>query len=316
MYNGLYFLWQWQSLFSWVSKSLLIVTAAMKLKDASPWKKSYDKPRQRNEKKRCYFAGKGLYSQSDGFSSSHVYMWELDHKEGWALKNWCFSTAVSGFPCGSAGKESACNAGDLSLIRGLGRSPGEGKGYPLQFSGLGIPGLYSPWGCKKLDTTERLSLSHASPLDCRSMNESILKEINLKYSLKGLMMKLKLQHFGHLMWRSDSLEKILMLGKTGGRGRRGWQGQDGWMASLTQWTWVWASSRRWWKTGKPGMLQYMGSQRVRHNWMTEQQTNGLLFNHKRNEVLIHTLQCRWTLKTLLSEVNQTQKGKYCIIPLT
>ena len=126
------------------------------------------------------------------------------------------------------------------------------------------------------------------PWTAWSMNQSILKEIHLKYSLEGLMMKLKLKHFGHLMWRSDSLEKTLMLGKIEGRGRRGWQGQDGWMASLTQWTWVWASSRRWWKTGKPGMLQYMGSQRVRHNWMNEQQTNGLLFNHKRNEVLIHT----------------------------
>ena len=60
---------------------------------------------------------------------------------------------------GSAGKESACNAGDLSSVLGLGRSPGEGKGYPLQYSGLETPGLYSPWGCKESDTTEQLSLS-------------------------------------------------------------------------------------------------------------------------------------------------------------
>ena len=60
---------------------------------------------------------------------------------------------------GSAGKESACNAGDLSSVLGLGRSPGEGKGYPLQYSGLENPGLYSPWGCKESDTTEQLSLS-------------------------------------------------------------------------------------------------------------------------------------------------------------
>ena len=63
-----------------------------------------------------------------------------------------------GFPCGLAGKESTCNAGGLGLIPGLGRSPGEGKGYPVQYSGLENSGLYSPWGHKELDTTERLSL--------------------------------------------------------------------------------------------------------------------------------------------------------------
>ena len=64
-----------------------------------------------------------------------------------------------------------------------------------------------------------------------------------------------------LMWRADSLEKTLMLGKTEGRRRRGW-GRDGWMASPAQWTWVWASSRTWWRTGKLGLRQSMGSQRV------------------------------------------------------
>ena len=65
-----------------------------------------------------------------------------------------------GFPCGSAGKVSACNGGDLGLIPGLGRSPGEGKGYPLQYSGLeNSMDLYSPWGHKESDTTEQLSLS-------------------------------------------------------------------------------------------------------------------------------------------------------------
>ena len=64
-----------------------------------------------------------------------------------------------GFPCGSAGKESACNVGDLDSIPGLGRSPGEGKDYPLHYSGLENPMDYSPWGRKKLDTTEQLSLS-------------------------------------------------------------------------------------------------------------------------------------------------------------
>ena len=63
-----------------------------------------------------------------------------------------------GFPCGSAGKESSCNAGDLGSIPGLGRSPAEGKGYPVQYSGLEKSMDYSPWGCKKSDTTERLPL--------------------------------------------------------------------------------------------------------------------------------------------------------------
>jgi len=73
-------------------------------------------------------------------------------------------------------------------------------------------------------------------------NQSILKEINPEYSLEGLM--LKLQYFGHLMWRADSLGKTLMLGKIGCRRRGGDRGWDGWMTSLTQWTWVWANSGR------------------------------------------------------------------------
>ena len=71
------------------------MTAAMKLKDTlAPWKKSYEKPRQHIKKQRQYFANKGPYSQSYGFYGSHVWMWELNHKEGWALKNWCFWTVV------------------------------------------------------------------------------------------------------------------------------------------------------------------------------------------------------------------------------
>ena len=83
------------------------------------------------------------------------------------------------------------------------------------------------------------------PWAARRSNQSILKEINLEYSLEGLMLKLKLPYFGHLMGRTDSLEKTLMERlKAGGEGDdRGW---DGWMASPTQWTWVWASSRNWW----------------------------------------------------------------------
>ena len=96
------------------------------------------------------------------FSSSPVWMWELDYTESWVPKNWCFWTVV-------------------------------------------------------LDKTLK------SPLDARRSNQSILKEVSPEYSLEGLMLKVKLQYFGYLMWRTDSLEKTLMLGKIEGRRRRGWQ---------------------------------------------------------------------------------------------
>ena len=79
-------------------------------------------------------------------------------------------------------------------------------------------------------------------------------------------MKLKLLYFGHLMWRANSLEKTLVLGKIEGRRRRGDRGWGGWMASLTQWTWVWVNSRSWWWTRRPGVLQSMGLQRVGLDW--------------------------------------------------
>ena len=169
----------------------------------APWKKSYDQPRQHIKKKRHYFANKGMSRQSYGFSRSHVWLWELDYKESWAPKNWCFWTMV-------------------------------------------------------------LEMTLESPLDCKEIKLVHPKEISPEYSLERLMMKLIFQYFGHLMGRTDSLEKTLMLGKIEGRRRR-----MRWMASLTQWTWVWVNSGSWWWTGRPGMLQSMGSQRVRHNWVTE-----------------------------------------------
>ena len=93
------------------------------------------------------------------------------------------------------------------------------------------------------------------PCTARKSNQSILKEISPEYSFEGPMLKLKLQSFGHLMQRTDSSEKTLMLGKIKGRRRKRWQRWDGWMASLIQWTWVWASSKSWWWTVKPDMLQ-------------------------------------------------------------
>ena len=157
--------------------------------------KSYEQPRQHIKKQRHYFTDRGPSNQSYGFSSSHVWIWELDHKKGWVLKNWCFWTVV-------------------------------------------------------------LEKTLESPLDCNKIQPSILKEISPEYSLESLMLKLKLQYFGHLVRRTDSFEKTLMLG--GERDDRGW---GGWIASLTQWTWVCANFRRWWWTGKPGMLLPMGSQK-------------------------------------------------------
>ena len=117
----------------------------------APWKKSYDQPRQHIKKQEYYFTDKGPNSQSYGFPSSHVWMWELDYKESLALKNWCFWTVV-------------------------------------------------------------LEKTPESPLDYKESNQSILKEISPEYSLEGLMLKLKLQYFGHMMQRTDTFEKILMLG--------------------------------------------------------------------------------------------------------
>ena len=176
----------------------------------APWKNSYDKPRQRIKKWRHHFAGKGLYSQSCGFSSRHVRMWELIIKKA---------------------KHQRIDAFKL-------------------------------WRWKRL-----LRVSWVA----RRSNQSILKESKPECSLEGLMLKLKLQYSRHLMWRANSLEKIPVLGNIEGRRRRDDRGWDGWIASPTQWTWVWANSRRWWRTGRAGLLQAMGSQRVRHSWATEPQ---------------------------------------------
>ena len=107
------------------------------------------------------------------------------------------------------------------------------------------------------------------PWTARRSNYSILKEISPGCSLEGMMLKLKLQYFGHLMRRVDSLEKTLILGGIGGRRRRGRQRVRSWMASPTRWTWVWVNSGSWWWTGRPGLLRFMGSQRVGHDWATE-----------------------------------------------
>ena len=120
--------------------------------------------------------------------------------------------------------------------------------------------------CRKIDAFELWCWRRLFrvPWTARRSSQSILKEISPGCSLEGLMLKLKLQYFGHLMRRGDSLEKTLMLGGVGA-GREGddrrW---DGWMASPTRWTWVWVNSRSWWWTERPGVLWLMGSRAVTH----------------------------------------------------
>ena len=117
---------------------------------------------------------------------------------------------------------------------------------------------FEVWCCRRLLRV---------PWTARRSNQSILKEISPGCSLEGLMLKLKLQYFGHLMRRTESLEKSLMLAKIAGRRRRGRQRMR-WLDGITD-LMVWASSGSWRRTGKPGMLQSMGSQKVRHDWATE-----------------------------------------------
>ena len=106
------------------------------------------------------------------------------------------------------------------------------------------------------------------PWTARRSKQSILKEVSPGYSLDGMMLKMKLQYFGHLMRRVDSLEKILMLGRIGGRRRRGGQRMR-WLDGITDLMDVWVNSGSWWWTGRRGVLRFTGSQRVRHNWATE-----------------------------------------------
>ena len=99
-----------------------------------------------------------------------------------------------------------------------------------------------------------------SPLDCKEIKPVNPKGNQSWILLEGLMMKMKLQYAGHLMWRAESLKMILRA-----RGEGGDRRWDGWMASPTQWTWVWVNSMRHWRTGKTGVLQFTGWQRAKRN---------------------------------------------------
>ena len=138
------------------------------------------------------------------------------------------------------------------------------------------------------------------PWTSRRSNQSILKEISPECFLEGLMLKLKLQYFGHLMQRADSLEKNPDAGKDLKAGEGDDRGWDGWMASVTHWTWVCVNSRSWWWTRRPDVLQSMGSQRVRHDWVTE--LNWTELNHQ--PVLYSKWKPGWLMRSLLSMPNR------------
>ena len=107
------------------------------------------------------------------------------------------------------------------------------------------------------------------PWIARRSNQSILKETIPRCSLEGLILKLKLQFFGHLMWRAESFEKTRMLGKIKGKRRRGRWRMRWWDGITDSMDMNLCKLRSWWWTGRPGMLQFMGSQTLRHDWATE-----------------------------------------------
>ena len=136
---------------------------------------------------------------------------------------------------------------------------------------MGVSWTVKKAECRRIDAFELWCWRRLLrvPWTARRSNRSILKEISPGCSLEGMMQKLKLQYFGHLMRRVDSLEKPLMLEGLGAGGEGDNRGWDGWMALLTRWTWIWVNSGSWWWTGRPGVLWFTGSQRVKHDWATE-----------------------------------------------
>ena len=129
--------------------------------------------------------------------------------------------------------------------------------------------------------TVMLEKTLESPLDCRRSNQSILKEISPEYSLEGLMLKLKLQYLATWCKELTHLKRTWCWEWLKGEGEGDDKGWDGWMASPTQWTWVWVSSGNWWWAGKPGVLQSMGLQKVGHDWVSELNWTELnLYNNK------------------------------------
>ena len=175
-----------------------MVIAAVKLKDAYSWKESYDQPRQHTKNRRHYFVNKDPSSQGYGFSSSHVWMWELEYKESWEPKNWCFWTVVL-----EKTLESPLNCKEIQPVH--------------------------PKGDQSWVFTGRTDVEAETPIlwppDAKSW----------------------------LIWKDPD------AGKDWGQEEKGTTEDEMLEASPTQWTWVWVNSGSWWWTGRPGMLQFMGS---------------------------------------------------------
>ena len=166
-------------------------------------------PRQHIEKQRHYFVNKGPSSQGYGFSSGRVWMWELNDKESWVPKNWCFWTVV-------------------------------------------------------------LEKTLESPLDCKEI-QPVHPKGDQSWVFFG---RTDVEAETPILWPPDAKSWFIWkdpdAGKDWGQEEKGDdRGWDGWMASPTRWTWVWVNSGSWWWTGKPGVLQSMGSKRVGHDWVTE-----------------------------------------------
>ena len=175
----------------------------------APWKKSFDQPRQHIKKQTHYFANKDLSSQSNGFSSSHVWIWELDYKKAeHQKKNWYFW--------------SVCWRRLLSPL------------YRKEIQPV------HPKGNQSWIFIGRTDAKAETPI----------------------------------LWPPDMKNWLIGKDPDAGKDWR-WEGEgdnrgrDGWMASSTQQTWVWVNSGSWWWTGRPGMLQSMGLQRIGHDWVTE-----------------------------------------------
>ena len=198
---------QWRTLFFWAPKSLRMVIAAMKLKDAYSLEGNYDKPRQHIKKQRHYLVNKVSSSQGYGVSSGHVWMWELDCEESWAPKNW-FWTVV-------------------------------------------------------------LEKTLASPLDCKE-----IQPVHPKGGQSWVFIgRTDAKAATPVLWPPHA--KNWLIGKDPDAGRDWGQEEKGTtedeMAGWHHrwWTWVWMNSGSWWWTGRPGVLWFMGLQRVRRDWATE-----------------------------------------------
>ena len=176
----------------------------------TPWKESYDQPRQHIKKQRHYFIYKSPSSQGYCFSSRHVWMWELDYKKSWTPKNWCFWTMV-------------------------------------------------------------LEKTFQSSLDCKEI-QPVYPKGDQSWVFIG---RTDVEAETPILWPPDAKSLLIWKDPDAGKDWR-WEEKGttedemvGWNHWINQWKRVWVNSRSWWWTGRPGMLQFMGSQRVGHNWATE-----------------------------------------------